>query len=147
MIWHKRYVVWKNCVPLLSKMKRFYHISLSLLLSLTLLLVGSGVNIMRCAHTGTVKVVTVLDSSLMGGMSCEMNAPCMSVEHVELSPTNVAPTFTYDFHVIQPVLAVLPSLVAEWLVPFENKAEVQYASEVWKSPPRDYLNFIQVLLI
>ena len=128
-------------------MKRFYHISLSLLLSLTLLFVGSGINIMRCAHTGTVKVVTVFDSCIMSGMNCKMNAPCMSVEHVELSPTSVAPTFNHDFHVIQPILAVLPSLVAEWLVPFENRAEVQFAPEVWKSPPRDYLNFIQVLLI
>ena len=128
-------------------MKRLYHISLSLLLSLTLLLVGSGVNIMRCAHTGTVKVVTVFNSSMMSGMGCKMNAPCMSVEHVELSPTNVAPTFNHDFHVIQPILAVLPSLVAEWLVPLENKAEVKFVPQVWKSPPRDYLNFIQVLLI
>ena len=55
----------------------------------------------------------------------------LSLGHVELSPTNVA----------------LPSLVAEWLVTTENKAEVQFTPEVWKSPPRDYLNLIQVLLI
>lgn len=137
------------------EMKKFCHISLSVLLSMALLLIGSGVNIMRCAHTGTVKIMTVLNSSAMGsmnsvgmdGMSCGMNSHCMSMEHVELSPTVMAQTVNYDFHVIQPLLAILPSLVAEWQVPIENKAVSQFTPQVWKSPPRDYLNFIQVLLI
>lgn len=128
-------------------MKKCCHIMLSLLLSMTILFIGSGFNITRCAHTGTIKVMTVFNNGAMGDMSCSMNSPCMTVEHVELSPTNMAQTVTYDFHVFQPLLAVLPSLVAEWLVTTENKAEVQFAPEVWKSPPRDYLNFIQVLLI
>ena len=130
-----------------AEMKKFSHILLSVLLSMTILFIGSGVTITRCAHTGTLKVMTVFNSGAMGDMSCSMNAPCMTMEHVELSPTNIVQTVTYDFHVFQPLLAVLPSLVAEWFVVTENKAEVQFASEVWKSPPRDYLNFIQVLLI
>ena len=128
-------------------MKKCSHIMLSLVLSMTILFIGNGVNLLRCAHTGTLKVMTVFNSVGMDGMSCNMNADCMSLEHVELSPTNVAQTVSYDFHVFQPLLAVLPSLVAEWLVTTENKAEVLFTSEVWKSPPRDYLNFIQVLLI
>ena len=130
-----------------AEMKKFSHILLSVLLSVTILFIGSGVTITRCAHTGTLKVMTVFNSGAMGDMSCSMNAPCMTMEHVELSPTNIAQTVTYDFHVFQPLLTVLPSLVAEWFVVTENKAEVQFAPEVWKSPPRDYLNFIQVLLI
>ena len=130
-----------------AEMKKFSHILLSVLLSMTILFIGSGVTITRCAHTGTLKVMTVFNSGAMGDMSCSMNAPSMTMEHEELSPTNMAQTVTYDFHVFQPLLAVLPSLVAEWFVVTENKAEVQFAPEVWKSPPRDYLNFIQVLLI
>lgn len=128
-------------------MKKFSHILLSVLLSMTILFIGSGVTIMRCAHTGTLKVMTVFSNGAMGDMSCGMNADCMLMEHVELSPTNMAQTVTYDFHVFQPLLAILPSLVAEWLETAENKAEVLFTPEVWKSPPRDYLNFIQVLLI
>ena len=130
-----------------SGMKKFCHIMLSLLLSITILFIGSGVTITRCAHTGTLKVMTVFNSGGMDDMSCNMNSSCMTTEHFELSPTNMAQTVTYDFHVFQPLLAVLPSLVAEWQVTTENKVEVQFAPEVWKSPPRDYLNFIQVLLI
>ena len=130
-----------------SEMKKFTHILLSLLLSMTLLFIGSGVNITRCAHTGTVKMMTVFSNGAMSDMSCSMNSPCMTVEHFELSPTNMAQTVSYDFHVIQPLLATLPSLVAAWLMPTENDVEVQYYPDVWKSPPRDYLNFIQVFLI
>ena len=128
-------------------MKKCSHIMLSLLLSITILFIGNGVNLMRCAHTGTLKVMTVFNSGAMDGMGCNMNSDCMTMEHVELSPTNIAQTYSYDFHVFQPLLAVLPSLVAEWLVTTENKAKVQFTPEVWKSPPRDYLNLIQVLLI
>ena len=128
-------------------MKKFSHICLSLLLSMTLLFVGSGITITRCAHTGTLKVMTVFNSNSMGGMSCDMNASCMTTEHFELSPTNMAQTVTYDFHVMQPLLAVLPSLVAEWLTPTEHKAVSQFIPQVWKSPPRDYLSFIRILLI
>ena len=128
-------------------MKKFSHICLSLLLSMTLLFIGSGITITRCAHTGTLKVMTVFNSNSMGDMSCDMNSSCMTTEHFELSPTNMAQTVTYDFHVMQPLLAVLPSLVAEWLVPTERKAVSQFIPQVWKSPPRDYLNFIRVLLI
>ena len=128
-------------------MKKFSHICLSLLLSMTLLFIGSGITITRCAHTGTLKVMTVFNSGGMDDMSCKMNASCMTTEHFELSPTNMAQTVTYDFHVMQPLLAVLPSLVAEWLVPTEHKAVSQFVPQVWKSPPRDYLNFIRVLLI
>ena len=128
-------------------MKKFSHICLSLLLSMTLLFIGSGITITRCAHTGTLKVMTVFNSNSMGDMSCDMNSSCMTTEHFELSPTNMAQTVTYDFHVVQSLLAVLPSLVAEWLVPTEYKAVSQFVPQVWKSPPRDYLNFIRVLLI
>ena len=99
-----------------------------------------------------IDINVMQDNDAMGSMNmddmcCSVNSHCMMVEHYELSPTNMAQTVSYDLHVIQPMLATLPSLVAEWLLSTENKAEVQYYPDVWKSPPRDYLNFIQVLLI
>ena len=131
-------------------MKRSAHILLSLLLAVTLLYIGSGITIMRCAHTGTVKVMTAIGSTSMGAMDdmgCDMTSKCMSVTHIELSPTVTVQQVTYDFHAVQPLLAILPSLVAGWMQPTASQAVVQPVREVWKSPPRDYLNFIQVLLI
>lgn len=128
-------------------MKKLGHIILSLLLSITILFIGSGVTIMHCAHTGTHQMKTVLSYAEMDSMGCGMNTDCMSIEHVELSPSNMAQTVSYDFHVVQPLLAVLPSLVAVWRLTAEDKGEVQFVPEVWKSPPRTYLSFLRMLLI
>ena len=92
-------------------------------------------------------MITVFNNGGMDGMGCGMNSHCMTTEHFELSPTNMAQTVTYDFHVMQSLLAVLPSLVAEWLEPTEHKAVSLFVPQVWKSPPRDYLKFIRILLI
>ena len=78
---------------------------------------------------------------------CAPDEGCLTVEHIQLSPTLTAQTITYDFHVLQPLLAILPSLVAEWMQPTTCKVLVQSIHMVRKSPPRDYLNLIQVLQI
>ena len=126
-------------------MKKCGHILLSILLSMTILFIGTGVDVVQCSCTGMAKVVPC-------GMEVEDNgcAPdegCLTVEHVQLSPTLTAQSITYDFHVLQPILTILPSLVAEWMQPTTCKAMVQSIRVMWKSPPRDYLNLIQVLLI
>jgi len=137
----------QKSITFASDMEKFGNILLSLLLSMLILFFGSGITIIRCAHMGTLRMVTIFNSDGMGDMSCDMNAVCMSTEHYELSPSNIAQANGYDFHAVQPLLAVLPSLVAEWLVPVEIKFDRQFVPLVWKSPPRDYLNLIQVLLI
>ena len=130
------------------RMVKFGNILLSLLLSMAILFFGSGIIVIRCAHMGTLRMVTIFNTNGMGDMSCDMNAVCMSTEHYELSPLNMAQADGYDFHADQPLLAVLPSLVAEWQVPVVIKYYVrQFVPLVWKCPPRDYLNFIQVFLI
>ena len=131
-------------------MKKFSHIILSVLLSMTILFVGSGINILRCAHSGHVKILTALNGKYMSGMDdmgCSMTSKCMSVTHFELSPTMTAQDVSYDFHALQPLLAVLPCLAAVWNQTTTGKAMVQPLRVVWKSPPRDYLNLIRVLLI
>ena len=54
---------------------------------------------------------------------CAPDEGCLTVEHVHLSPTLAAQTITYDFHALQPLLAILPSLVAEW-------AEIEFGKVV-----------------
>ena len=128
-------------------MKKFCHISLSLLLSLLLLLVGSGINIMHCHHTGKMKILTVLSNEDMHDAHCNTNFCCVTMEHVELSPTETAKTIKPDLHVFQPLLAILPNLIAVWPIPTKHKTPEIFTPQVWKNHPRAYLNFIQVLLI
>ena len=130
-------------------MKKCTHIMLSLLLSMIILFIGSGVNIMRCAHSGTVKVMTAIGVNSIGedDRDCCMTSHCMTVTHVELSPTVTTQQVVPNFHIEQPLLAVLPSLITEWQRPTVCKTFVQPTRAVWKSPPRVYLNFIRVLII
>ena len=128
-------------------MKKSCHIGISLLLSILLLFIGSGVNILHCTHTGAVKIMTLLSSEEIHDEHCSARSCCMTMEHVELSPTDMAHAVSYDFHVVQPVLAILPCLISELLQPTTHKTDYRYAHVTWKYPPRDYLNFIQILLI
>ena len=126
-------------------MKKCSHILLSVLLSMMILFIGGGVDVVQCSCTGMAKVVPC--GMEVEDKGCAPDEGCLTVEHVHLSPTLTAQTITYDFHVLQPLLAILPILVAAWMQPATCKAQVQSTRVVWKSPPRDYLNFIQVLLI
>ena len=135
----------ENIITFATTMKKCSHILLSVLLSMTILFIGGGVDIVQCSCTGMAKVVPC--GMEVEDKGCAPDEGCLTVEHVHLSPTLTAQTITYDFHVLQPLLAILPSLVAEWMQPATCKAQVQSTRVVWKSPPRDYLNFIQVLLI
>ena len=126
-------------------MKKCGHILLSVLLSMMILFIGAGVDVVQCSCTGMAKVV--LCGMEVEDKGCTPDEGCLTVEHVHLSPTLTAQSIIYDFHVLQPLLAILPSLVAEWMQPTTCKAMVQPIRVMWKSPPRDYLNLIQVLLI
>ena len=126
-------------------MKKCSHILLSILLSMTILFIGAGVDVVHCSCTGMAKVVPC--GMEVEDKGCTPDEGCLMVEHVQLSPTLTAKTLTYDFQVLQPLLAILPSLVAEWMQPTTCKAMVRPIRVMWKSPPRDYLNLIQVLLI
>ena len=135
----------ENIITFATTMKKCSHILLSVLLSMMILFIGGGVDVVQCSCTGMAKVVPC--GMEVEDKGCAPDEGCLTVEHVHLSPTLTAQTITYDFHVLQPLLAILPSLVAEWMQPTTCKVLVQSTRVVWKSPPRDYLNFIQVLLI
>ena len=115
-------------------MKKCSHILLSVLLSMTILFIGTGVDVVQCSCTGMAKVVPC--GMEVEDKGCTPNEGCLTVEHVQLSPTLTAQTITYDFHVLQPLLTILPSLVAEWMQPTTCKAMVQSIRVMWKSPPR-----------
>lgn len=126
-------------------MKKCSHILLSVLLSMMILFIGGGVDVVQCSCTGMAKVVPC--GMEVEDKGCAPDEGCLTVEHVHLSPTLTAQTITYDFHVLQPLLAILPSLVAEWMQPTTCKVLVQSIHVVREGPPRDYLNLIQVLQI
>ena len=113
---------------------------LLLLLSVTILFVGRGIDIVRCAHNCTVKVITCLDDK----EHLPMNS-CMSVEHIDVSPATLQPTV--DFQIVQPMVTVLPVLLAVLLPIQEHRLKFQTINVVPKGPPRSYLRLLCTLLI
>jgi len=105
---------------------------------------GTGFNVVQCIHSGNVMAATCMDKSNMG---CAPTSDCMIVQHVQLSPSNVAHSTVYDFNAVQTLLAIIPGFVGECLLCILSKTIVNLFYAVREAPPREYLNFIQVLRI
>ena len=127
-------------------MRKFGHIFLSLLLSINILFIGEGINLVHCTHTGATELISSIESGT-DDKECDDPDCCTIVEHIELSPTNVTQSESIDFHAMLLLVAAFPNLVEEWLRPVECKAVIQYAPTVWKDVPRQYLSFLRTLLI
>lgn len=127
-------------------MRKSGHILISLVLSIAILLVGTGINVIHCAHSGAVKVMAN-DDSHCRGMSCGEASRCMTVEHIELSPTYAAHNLVYNFQAMLPLVAACPDMFAKWLLPAAYKPEVSHVCNTFVHPPRAYLKLIKTLLI
>ena len=118
---------------------------LLILLSVIILLVGRGVDIVHCVHDGTVRMLTCLQGE--AAHDDKEHLPpcgCLSVGHVEVSPTSIQPTV--DFRAVPPLVTVLPALVAV-LQPMKETCSLAAVYTVCQRPPRSYLRLIRILLI
>lgn len=119
---------------------------LLILLSVIILFVGRGVDIVHCVHDGTVRMLTCLQGE--AAHDDEEHLPpcgCLSVGHVEVSPIQVQPTV--NFQAVPPLLAVMPALVAVMQPLLDEGHERAVAYTGCQRPPRCYLRLLRVLLI
>lgn len=127
-------------------MKKLLHIAFSIVLSMLFIFMASGVTFRHCACSGKTSM-TMGNASPDNGSSKSSNG-CMTIATVSLSPTTQAQPMAFDFHVFQPLVAVindwhLPSLVPQPLELASNVLPQRDASP----PPRQYLRLIRVLTI
>lgn len=126
-------------------MRKSVNITLSLLLSLMIVWIGSGVLTMVCEHTGNVSIA---DNMRDGHCKKEANKHCMKLQVKSLSATNTAQSSIQKVHPIQ--ISLLPQLVTSCSLlplPTLTKAPEKVLSLLWHSPPRQYLRFLTTLLI
>ena len=126
-------------------MRKSVNITLSLLLSLMIVWIGSGVLTMVCEHTGNVSIA---DNMRDGHCKKEANKHCMKLQVKSLSATNTAQSSIQKVHPIQ--ISLLPQLVTSCSLlplPTLTKASEKVLSLLWHSPPRQYLRFLTTLLI
>ena len=126
-------------------MRKSINILLSILLSILIVWIGSGIMTMVCEHTGNVSLAQQMEK-----MNCKNSDAkhCMKMQIKTLSPTNTAQTVTHQFHPVQ--LSLLPQLTTSCdLLPLlvQTKAPEKMLSLLWHSPPRQYLRILTMLLI
>ena len=126
-------------------MRKSINILFSILLSILIVWIGSGIMTMVCEHTGNVSLAQQMEKKNCKNSDAKH---CMKMQIKTLSPTNTAQTVTYQFHPVQ--LSLLPQLTTSCdllplLVP--TKAPEKMLSLLWHSPPRQYLHILTMLLI
>ena len=126
-------------------MRKSINILLSILLSILIVWVGSGIMTMVCEHTGNVSLAQQMEKKNCKNSDAKH---CMKMQIKTLSPTNTAQTVTHQFHPVQ--LSLLPQLTTSCdLLPLlvQTKAPEKMLSLLWHSPPRQYLRILTMLLI
>ena len=126
-------------------MRKSINILLSILLSILIVWIGSGIMTMVCEHTGNVSLAQQMEKKNCKNSDAKH---CMKIQIKTLSPTNTAQTVTHQFHPVQ--LSLLPQLTTSCdLLPLlvQTKAPEKMLSLLWHSPPRQYLRILTMLLI
>jgi len=126
-------------------MRKSINILLSILLSILIVWIGSGIMTMVCEHTGNVSLAQQMEKKNCKNSDAKH---CMKMQIKTLSPTNTAQTVTHQFHPVQ--LSLLPQLTTSCdLLPLlvQTKAPEKMLSLLWHSPPRQYLRILTMLLI
>lgn len=126
-------------------MRKSINILLSILLSILIVWIGSGIITMVCEHTGNVSLAQQMEKKNCKNSDAKH---CMKMQIKTLSPTNTAQTVTHQFHPVQ--LSLLPQLTTSCdLLPLlvQTKAPEKMLSLLWHSPPRQYLHILTMLLI
>ena len=86
-------------------MRKSINILLSILLSILIVWIGSGIMTMVCEHTGNVSLAQQMEKKNCKNSDAKH---CMKMQIKTLSPTNTAQTVTHQFHPVQ--LSLLPQL-------------------------------------
>lgn len=124
-------------------MERKCHILILLLVSMMIAYVGAGQLVAQCSHTGMVEAVA--DHGSCGGCCHKQQKKCMTVSVKKISSA----VGQQHVSVESPALVALPPamLVDFSAIRYEELPSTTIIGDIEKSPPRCYLNFIQVLLI
>lgn len=127
-------------------MKRLLHIVCSVILSMLFIFMASGVTFRHCACSGKTSM-TMGNVSHDKGNSHSSDG-CMTIATVSLSPTTQAQPATFDFHVFQPLVAIINTWDFATLTSWHAESnESVLPHEAYSPPPRQYLNLIRVLTI
>lgn len=122
------------------------HILLSLTLSVMIVIMGSGLTVVHCNHTGTTSVVTFGQACKK---KCKPSSKCMHMSVIKGSTMAQAQVLSLEHTLPIHFLPWLAKPLYEFIsFPLAISSEVMGKTCLQKhGPPRDYLNLICILLI
>lgn len=129
-----------------SNMKKLLHISFIFLLTVTLIVMGSGVTFRHCSCSG--KTTMILSHTSQNEGNSETTKGCMKITSMSLSPTTQMQPIAFDFHAYQPLIAIINDWHILDLMPMiEKHAHCVLPGKGYSPPPKLYLYLIKVLTI
>ncbi len=127
-------------------MKRSVNVLLSLVLSLMLIYLGSGIVLQKCSCNGSMSVVTE-KPCCESRVADSPRRSCMTFTVMKLSPVSAATHFERQ----APPAFALPDFFGTALARLHWQAPVKIVTrapgEAFHAPPRIYLALIRVLVI
>lgn len=127
-------------------MKKLLHIALTLVLTMTFIVMGSGVTFHHCSCSG--KTTMTLTHTSQEEHNSKSTKGCMTTSSLYLSPSTQMQPTAFDFHAFQPLIAI----INEWrhfiLIPQPMRENEKVLTTLMLgSPPRQYLRILRVLTI
>jgi len=128
-------------------MKRLLHITLTLVLAMTFVVMGSGATFHHCSCSG--KTTFILTHTHQDEGNSQTTKGCMTTSTVSFSPTTQLQPTAYDFHVLQPLVAIINDWHIYSLLPqqVESISAILPNTDSFSPPPRQYLHLLRVLTI
>ncbi len=127
-------------------MKRPGNILLSLMLSLMLVYVGSGIVLLKCCCDGSVSVMSAKECC-EGSTAGNVKKPCMTLTVMKLSPVPAATHYEHQAPHFFVISSLFKNIFASPVFWEPAKTMTVAPGEVFHSPPRAYLALIRVLII
>lgn len=149
-------------------MKKLLNIILTSVLAIALVVMASGVTFHHCSCSGKTTMLLGRLSDTNSGRATNTNgneaasqdckptteicAPaskgCMTISSVSLSPTTTMHPLAFDFHVFQPLVAIVNDWHLFNLSPQQVESTRSFLpTDTYSPPPRQYLHFLRVLTI
>lgn len=137
-------------------MKKAIHIFLIISLSLSIVMIGKGVNLVICEHSHTVQFFpskTKKKQNISHCSSChcpeqeqdcsDQDKDCMNKIYYSLSQSEITQKYNIDF---SPIVSFMICPFA-FITDKENYKKEEGYFKPYPKPPRDYLSRITILLI
>ena len=124
-------------------MKKIAKILFSVTFSIFILLIGAGINIVKCNHTGKYKILSAI-FTVDKNFSCTPSHGCMETEFVQYVPCVNPDCQAFDFHF------EIPAIVNDILFCADDYSfDNQHYTVTPKinPPPKDLLSIIKVFRI